>query len=119
MENQAAAFGSERGINTHYDKAQPKPPKLRKMADARLAQLLHNYAKARFDCQRKNARDNEGYYRCVAQVAKSGGDPTATCRPLYRSYQCPEAVAAREALDAYQSAKEAAANSGGGGGGGF
>lgn len=113
MENQARVEGSVRGINPNFDKAQPKPPKKPNTGDRTLDVLSFAYIMATYRCKLRNAKANEAYYRCRARR----GSTAASCRSLFVSMECPEAEAAREALDAYVKTK--AGRSGGGGGGGF
>ena len=112
MENQALVFGSERGINQNYDKAQGKGPKLRKGGDPQFNRLYYLYQKAPFECNKKQERANEAYYRCVA---KKDGSP-AKCKHLFVKRECREAVQALAAMDEYSKNKKNRTGDGGGGG---
>jgi hypothetical protein len=115
MENQASVFGSERGINSNFDKQQPKPPKLRKggSGDPQEDRLRFAVELARYKCNLKQIRENKKYFQCLA----SKGGSAARCKPLAVPTVCPDLKMAFDALHAYQRAKNG--RSGGGGGGGF
>jgi len=115
MENQGFAVGSTFGLNQKVPSGQnrARPPKKGKTGDPMLDRLTFAYDLAMFKCKVKHDKANEAFYRCLA---RNKGN-TAACKSKFIQMQCPEGVAAREALDTYVKNKGKFRTGDGGGGG--
>jgi len=117
MEQQGFTTGSTAGLRGDIDNSGPKKkPIIHKTGDPMMDKLLKAYNEAMEKCRDKNMKENEAYFRCRAR-ARQDGVSDRHCQADFVQMQCPEGVAAREALDAYSKSRNG--NSGGGGGGGF